>query len=209
MKTRYNRTYHGPFLSETITKDDKTLKDYSDFQNGDEIVLLEKMDGENTTMAKEYIHARSLDSNNHPSRNWVKGLWGEINYNIPEDWRVCGENMYAFHSIFYDNLESYFYCFNIWNEKKECLSFDDTIEWCKLLGIVHVPVLYRGPFDIKKVKEIYDSLDKTKQEGLVCRKTKSFHYDDFKKNVFKAVRKNHVSTNEHWMHSEIVPNKLK
>lgn len=204
MKKKYPRTFHFPF-SEGKSSDDKTLYDLSAFE-GKEVVITLKLDGENSNLARDYIHARSLDSVHHPSRDWVKGLWGNIRYDIPENWRVCGENLYAQHSIAYDNLKSYFYCFNIWNEHDMCLSWDDTVEWCKLLNLEHVPVLYRGIFNIDLIKNI--KLDYTKDEGFVCRIADSFHYDDFWKCICKNVRKSHVQTNSHWMHQQITPNKL-
>lgn len=203
---KYGRTYHFPF-SETITPDDKTLEDLTPFE-GELVVYTEKMDGENTSVYTNYLHARSLDSNNHPSRNWVKGYWAERQFNIPEGWRVCGENLYAQHSVEYDNLQSYFYCFNIWNDKNECLSYEDTLEWCNLLDIIHVPVLYVGVFNYDLLTSMYKALDKEKQEGIVVRLAKSFHYDDFGKSVGKIVRPNHVQTDEHWMSKPIIPNKL-
>ena len=205
MKFKYPRSYHLPW-SLGATNDDKIMKDISGF-DGEEIVITEKMDGENTTLSRDYIHARSLDSADHTSRHWVKGLWGQIRYDIPEGWRICGENLYAKHSLFYDNLPSYFMVFNVWNENNVCLSFDDTIEWCKLIGIEHVPVLWRGVFDEKFVREF--AVDHSKQEGYVIRVTKPFEYKDFEKFVGKNVREGHVQTNEHWMFQKIVPNKLK
>ena len=44
----------------------------------------------NCTWYNDYMHARSINSDNHPSRNWVKNLWAQKAYNIPEGWRVCG-----------------------------------------------------------------------------------------------------------------------
>ena len=204
MKVKYNRTYHFPW-SPGATSDDKILENLDGFLNK-EVVLLEKMDGENSSLYTEYIHARSLESADHPSRHWLKGLWGEIRYNIPKEWRVCGENLFAQHSISYDNLPSYFMVFNIWNEENSCLSFDETLEWCKLLGLEHVPVLWRGIFDEKFIREF--PIDFSKKEGYVVRTTESFHYDDFKKYVGKFVRENHVNTSEHWMFQKVVPNKL-
>ncbi len=205
---KYPRTYHALF-SEGATDDDKTLSDYSEFE-GQEVVVTIKMDGENTSMYQDNFHARSRDSDNHPSRNWVKGVvHAAIKYNIPEGWRICGENVYALHSIAYENLDTYFYCFNIWNEKNECLSFDDTVEWCNLLDIKFVPVVWRGIFDLKVIENIFKGLDKEKEEGIVVRKTNSFEYKNFKKNYFKAVRAGHVQTDEHWMSAPVVPNKLK
>lgn len=203
---KYNRTYHLPH-SEGKTSDDKTITDLSGFI-GKEVVFSEKMDGENTSMYTNHYHARSLDSNNHPSRNYVKGIWGRIRYDIPEGWRVCGENLYAKHSIYYDNLRDYFMCFNIWNAENMCLNIDETLEWCDLLDIVHVPILYRGVFDMDFLMNFHKTLDTTKQEGFVMRLADSFHYDDFSKSVCKWVRKGHVQTDKHWTSEKIIPNKL-
>jgi len=162
----------------------------------------------NCNMYNDHFHARSLDSNNHPSRNYVKGIWGSIKSDIPQDWRICGENLYARHSLGYDNLESYFMCFSIWNADNMCLDIDQTLEWCKLLGIVHVPILYRGVFDLDFIKNF--KVDTSVQEGFVIRLAREFHYDDFSKSVVKWVRKGHVAPNSgHWQSKEIIPNKLK
>lgn len=205
-RVKYPRTPHL-YLSESITNDDKVLKDYSCFIN-EEIIITEKLDGENTTKYCDYIHARSIDSNNHPSRNYVKGLLANISHLIPDNFRICGENMYAKHSIHYNNLESYFYVFNIW-ENDTCLSYNETLEWCELLDLKFVPVLYEGKFDIKIIEKVYKSLDLTKQEGLVIRNTKSFKYDEFSNNVCKIVRPNHVNTDNHWMNNKLIKNELK
>lgn len=206
----YPRTHHAIF-SPGATDDDKTLSDYSDFEDCDDVIASIKMDGECTTMYNDYIHARSIFSKNqnHPSRDFVKGIWGNIMYEIPEGWRICGENLYAKHSIEYNNLESYFYCFNIWNQDNVCLSYDETLEWCSLFNLVHVPVIYRGKFDLKHITDLFETMDKNIHEGIVIRKANQFHYDDFSKNVFKAVRENHVQTSSHWMYDKITPNQLK
>jgi hypothetical protein len=201
---KYPRTFHFPW-SETVASDDKVLTDISCFV-GSEIVVTEKMDGENCTMYRDHIHARSIDSKSHYSRDWVKNFWNEIRYDIPFGWRVCGENLYAKHSISYFNLKSYFYGFSIWNDNNVCLSWDETIEWFELLGIVHVPVLYRGKFDVDILKKL--SINKDKQEGYVVRHKGSFRYDEFKNRVAKFVRSNHVKTDEHWMHSKVEKNLL-
>lgn len=203
---KYPRTFHLPW-SETITSDDKVLSDISCFV-GSEVVVTEKMDGENTSMYQCKIHARSIDSkaHSHSSRDWVKNLWNEIRYSIPTGWRICGENLYAKHSIGYKDLKSYFYGFSIWNEENICLSWDNTVEWFELLGIVSVPVLYRGIFDEEKLRQL--SVDKEKQEGYVVRFSNSFRYEDFSKSVAKFVRFNHVTTSKHWMYSKVEKNLL-
>lgn len=111
IKLKYPRTYHVEW-SEGKTSDDKTQFDLSNFYNK-EIVITEKMDGENTSMTNESFYARSLDSNNHPSRGYVKSIWGNIKHEIPNNFRICGENLYAQHSIKYNNLPSYFLVFSI------------------------------------------------------------------------------------------------
>lgn len=94
---KYPRTPHLPW-SPGFTADDLRNKTTALF-DGKEVVVTEKMDGENTTMYRDYIHARSVDGRSHPSRAWVKQLHGRICFDIPEGWRFCGENMYAQHSI--------------------------------------------------------------------------------------------------------------
>jgi hypothetical protein len=160
-------------------------------------------------MYSDRIHARSIDSKDHPSRHYVKGLWGGIRHQIPEGWRICGENVYAKHSIFYKNLESYFYVFSIWDENNDCLSWDDTVYFSKELGLITVPVIYRGDYDEDFLRKLHKIESMKDEEGYVVRVCRSFAYTDFNKNVAKFVRKNHVQTSTHWLNEVMVPNKLK
>lgn len=203
---KYPRTPHLPF-SQGATSDDKVLKDFS-FFDGKEVVITEKMDGENSSLYCDHCHARSLDSRHHLSRDWLKRLHGEIAHRIPYGYRVCGENLYAKHSIEYDNLSSYFYGFSVW-DNETCLSWDDTLSWFGELHISPVNVLYRGVFTEQVVHDIVSSLDTNKQEGIVVRLADSFTYDEFGRSVAKWVRPNHITTEQHWMHDAITPNKLK
>jgi len=205
---KYPRTYHLPW-SPGVKKDDRVMESLEGFR-GQEVVVTVKMDGENTTMYDDYIHARSLSANPHPSRNWMKQFHSTIQHNIPPEWRVCVENLYAEHSIAYKNLESWCQLFSVWNDKNVCLSWDETIEWAQLLGITVVPVLYRGLWDEKTVKGLFKSEHGgDASEGYVVRVTDSFPYRDFKKLVGKYVRKDHVQTHGHWMRSKLVVNGLK
>lgn len=205
---KYPRTYHLPW-SLGASDDDKTLSNTSQFE-GKEVIVTVKMDGENTTMYQGYIHARSITSKDHESRHWVKSLHASVAYEIPTDWRVCGENLYASHSISYENLPSYFMVFSIWDENNCCKSWDETVEWCQLLGLETVPVLYRGIWDEETIKSLYQEIyDGNECEGYVVRISGEFRYRDFRKSAAKYVRKGHVQTSTHWMHSQITPNKLK
>ncbi len=204
---KYPSTWYHP-LTPGRDPNDKVL-DTAEFFEGKEVVITEKMDGENASLYREWYHARSLDSRHHPSRDWIKKYWSEIRFDIPRGWRICGENLYAEHSIAYEGLESYFYGFSIWNESNVALSWASTIEWFDLLGITPVPVLYHGLYSDSAVLEAWNKLDTTKQEGIVIRLTDEIPFDQFSKSLCKLVRPNHVQTDEHWMAKEVVPNKLK
>lgn len=202
MYYKYPRTFHAPW-SLGRTKDDKVLPNMNHFVDS-EVVVTEKLDGENYTLYRDHCHARSVDSGRHESRTWIKSFHSTIAHEIPDTFRICGENVYAMHSIYYTDLISYFYGFSIW-EDENCLSWDDTIDYFSLLNITSVPVLYKGIYN----GDIIKSLDVSGKEGYVIRKCNAFNYKDFQKNVAKFVRANHVQTDSHWMYSEITPNKLK
>jgi hypothetical protein len=203
---KYKRTYHLPWSPGT-TSDDKIMHDITPLL-GKTVVITEKMDGENTNMYSDRIHARSIDSKDHDSRHWVKGLWGSIKNEIPDGWRICGENLYAKHSLYYEELPTYFMVFSIWNELNECLSWDETVSICGMLNLVHVPVIDIITFDEGYLRKLSNNLDLTKTEGYVVCNIESFGYDEFGDNVAKWVRAKHVTTDEHWMFQQIVPNKL-
>lgn len=208
MKSRkFPRTFHFDF-SEGVQHDDKIIKTLA-FLEGQTCIASLKMDGENTTCTNEVMHARSIDSKHHPSRNWVKGFHAKIKHLIPDGYRICGENLYARHSIAYDNLKSYFYGFSVWNEKNVALSWHDTLDWFELLSIVPVPVI-GDPFifSVEEVKRRTKSLNLERDEGLVVRVIDEIPYDDYGVLVAKWVRAGHVQSSEHWAHQAIIPNKL-
>ena len=204
---KYPRTYHLPW-SLGSTSDDKFMENTDSFI-GKTIVITEKMDGENTNMYPDRYHARSIDSKDHPSRSYVKGLWGRIKHEIPDGWRICGENLYAKHSLFYNDLEAYFMVFSIWDENNMCLGWNDTVSMCESLQLVTVPLLEIREYDEDHLKRMAISWNGSKHEGYVIRNVESFHYDDFSDNVGKYVRSKHVNTDEHWMFQKIIPNELK
>ena len=204
---KYPSTPHLPF-SQGLQRDDTRIVTLSNLEDK-EVVVTEKLDGENTTLYADHMHARSIDSRHHVSRDWVKNYWNSIRLDIPIGYRLCGENLYARHSVEYSNLDTYFYGFSIWNDQNVCLSWNDTLELFELIGVIPVPVLYRGIFDLSILEDIAKHFDIKNKEGFVVRTADSFHYNDFSTHVAKWVRENHVQTDQHWMHSKIVPNKLK
>lgn len=208
MKVKYPRTYHLPW-SPGLQSDDKLIESLEGFINKD-IVVSPKLDGENTTLARGYYHARSLDSRHHPSRDWIKGFHGMISHDIPEGWRLCGENLYAKHSIHYKNLESYFYLFSVWDSDNYALDWESTKEWAELLKITIVPTLYEGPFNESILKSLHkNEFEGDPCEGYVIRIKDKFHYNNFSKYVAKYVREGHVQSDQHWMYQEITKNELR
>lgn len=210
-RIKYPRTLHLPF-SPGATEDDKFLPNLSSFR-GREIVVTVKMDGENTTGYQDgYIHARSIDSDNHPSRNWVKNFLAARLHDLPPGYRICGENLFAKHSIHYRNLSSYFQLFSIWDEKNNCLSWDHTKEWADLLGVKTVPEIYRGTFEdweYDSMTEFYGAaMNRGDMEGYIVRWADSFNYSEFRKAVGKFVRANHVAENTHWIKGPFFKNEL-
>lgn len=208
---KYPRTWHLPWS--TLLKDDRQLKDDSCFV-GKEVIMLEKLDGENTTFYNDHIHARSLDSQSHESRDRVKGIWSQISYLLDDNMRICGENMYAIHTVKYDDLKSYFYMFSMW-EENTCLSWDETLEYAGILGLEVVPTIYRGVYDAELIKKTFVEYDKSKNgnvEGFVLRTIDSFTYGDFRKGTAKYVKPSFRqainNSHGHWISKKIEVNQL-
>ncbi len=201
---KYPRTPHLPW-SPGATADDRFCPNLRSFI-GRQVVVTEKMDGENSTLYADGLHARSLDSRHHPSRDWLKAFHHRIAWQIPEGWRICGENLYARHSIAYTALSSYFYGFSVWDQQNHCLGWGQTCDWFRQLGISVPVVLFQGLFDEQQLRAL--TLDTQRQEGYVLRLADAFAYSEFDRAVAKWVRPNHVQSDRHWMHQALTPNRL-
>ncbi|MEV7545047.1 RNA ligase family protein [Streptomyces sp. NPDC089915] len=203
MRTHYPRTAHLPW-SPGATADDVRARGTAALA-GREVVVTEKLDGENTTLYADGLHARSLDSGHHPSRAWVKALQGRIGARIPAGRRVCGENLYARHSLGYGELDSWFYGFSVW-DGDHCLDWDRTVRFLHSLGVPAPRVLWRGTYDERALRGL--RVDTARQEGYVVRTTAGFDRADFGRYVAKWVRGGHVRTDTHWMYAPVVANGL-
>ena len=219
-RIKYFRTAHLPF-SPGCTNDDKKLLNIEHFYKMNTVIISEKFDGENFTgYCDGYTHARSLDSNNHASRNYAKAIWKKVCHELPKGWRICAENLYAKHSIHYEHLTSYLLVFSIWDDTNTCLDWETTELWCSLLNLKTVPVIYKGKISSKD--DLDDFINATwwqychpvlpyegdEKEGFVIRNSDGFKFKDSDLNIAKYVRSGHVQTDSHWMTQEIVPNKL-
>ena len=203
---KYPRTPHLPF-SLGIASDDVITYNTTQFNNKDVVVTL-KLDGECSSLYKDYYHARSIDSKHHESRNWLKRFHSTWNWKMDEGERICGENLYARHSIAYNDLTTYFYAFSHWYED-ECSDWDYTLMRFEELGLQPVQTLYRGVWDEKLIRSLWSPMNgNNEMEGFVVRTVEGFNIKDFRSHVAKFVREYHVQTDTHWMHSEVVPNKL-
>lgn len=205
---------HSPHLpwSPGFDADEDMVLESVDHWKGRQVVITEKMNGECSTLFSDYYHARSTIYAPHPSRTHCRAIWGRVRHNIPEGFRVCGENVSAVHSIRYDNLPSYFLVFSIWNGDV-AFSWDETEEWCGLMELSTVPVLWRGVWDEDKCRLVIAGLDLEKQEGIVVRPAGRFLFkqiQDVRNGVMgKWVRRGHIQTDEHWMGKPVEWNGLR
>jgi len=206
---KYPRTMHLPW-SPGKSRDDLILDDTNHFNNKHVTVSI-KMDGETTSLYNHVLHARTTEHlSGHPSRDWVKNLWSKIRHQIPPGWRICGENLYAKHSIHYKNLLAYFLIFSIWNEANVCLAWDETVKIINQLGLKPVPIIYSGLYDQQTIQNLHqETYNSDESEGYVVRLTDSFAYENFQMSTAKYVRANHVQTDNHWLHKPITKNLLK
>lgn len=207
---KFPKIKHLPF-SPGINRDDRVMSenDLNTYFNNMQVVIQEKLDGENCSMYADNIHARSIDGKNHWSRDWVKNLHAGIKFDIPDGWRICGENLYAKHSIKYTKLPSFFMVFTIYNEINECLSWNDTKDYCDLLGLNHVPVLYEGLYNDIDWDKLYSiSRFGGEQEGYVMRLKSKFNFTHHGNSIVKWVRKGHVTTAHNWMYNSYEKNEM-
>jgi hypothetical protein len=213
---KYPRTMHLPW-SPNLQNNDRRIKNLDAFI-GQEVVVTEKRDGENCTLYNDYLHARSLDSKDHPSRAIIRQLHGAFAHEIPRGWRICGENLYAQHSIAYSNLPAFFEVFNIWDENNYCLGWNEMEAYASMIGsgiapgfengLPIVPVLYRGIWNEPAIRALETQINTNQIEGYVVRVANRIHYSEWRRKAAKFVREKHVQTDEHWMRSW-KPNKLK
>lgn len=218
MSPKYPRTYHFPF-SEGATSDDKIATDISGLI-GRPIIITEKLDGENSSLEAGGCFARThAHPSTHTSADLLKSFHASIKYKIPKGIQLFGENLFAVHSIAYNELPAYFLLFNVRDlnyQEPVWLEWQEIEMWAEEIGVPTVPVLFRGTFtseqELKKVIRSFmaqPSVCGGIREGVVARIASAFVDNDFDKYVMKNVRANHVSTDKHWKNQEIIKNKLK
>jgi len=136
---KYSRSLHA-HISKGTTSDDRFMPDgyLRYFASLDNLVVTEKLDGQNNCLSKKGVFARSHASTS--ALPWDKPLiqrWNLIKNDL-NDLEVFGENMYGIHSIGYKKLESYFYVFAI-RENDRWLSWEEVKFYASLLDFPTVP----------------------------------------------------------------------
>lgn len=210
---KYGRTFHYPFSPGT-TSDDRINHDYwSYLQTIEQIVHTEKLDGENTCLNQYGVFARSHAApTRHPWANYLKEKWHLIKNDLG-DLEIFGENIYAIHSIKYLDIEHHFYVFAVRHLDK-WLSWEEVKFYAAMLDFPTVPelkihqptdqeILEKTVLNFANQPSTFQSEDihtdeKCTMEGIVSRNVNEYLVKDFKQNVFKYVRKNHVKTDAHW-----------
>lgn len=74
--------------------------------------------------------------------NWIYSNYEKI-ARIPKNFVVYGEWMKASHNIFYDQLEDFFYAFDVWDGYKYLNWESRSIFLCEI-GFKEIPVIYSG-----------------------------------------------------------------
>lgn len=214
LSRKYGRTFHYPFSPGT-TSDDRINREYwDDIRQLNSVIHTEKLDGENNCLSKHGVFARSHAAPSiSPWTAFLREKWNLIKRDLGS-YEVFGENLYAIHSIRYQNLESHFYVFGV-REDERWLSWDETEFIAAAFDFPVVPVLQEcsefkskaefeaNVLELVKKPGTFGSVDTENNkpctmEGMVTRNKYEYGVDDFQKNVFKYVRKGHVKTDEHW-----------
>lgn len=161
--------------------------------------MTEKRDGENTTLYPDNAyHARSLDGHGSAYQSWIANMWAERFQGLPSGFKVCGENLFARHSIGYEDLDSYFEVFAVIDAANSRLPWGDVEGWTRALRLKTVPVLYRGRFDELLIRNLWAGALADHAEGYVVAVDDAFDMSVYGRHVAKFVRTGLVQSQTHW-----------
>lgn len=194
-------------LDTTLEKFDITVEDNHNFFANNILVHNCALKGSEGVMARSHGQETSCSS-----FNYIKNVHYYPNMQdiIDQNLIVCGENLFAIHSIEYSNLQDFFYVYHIVDGNSNTfIDYDDMVQWATTHNMLVVPEVYRGTIPSLQWLEKFmaDELKKPSnlggvKEGFVVRVKSAFPVEDFSKHVFKYVRKGHVATPEkHWSKS--------
>lgn len=99
--------------------------------------------------------------------------------------------------------------FSMWTDNT-CMSWDETVEYSKILGLEMVPVIYDGIYDKDSIIKIFENYPG--EEGYVIRLADEYNYIDFRRSIAKFVRPEFRQTvnnsHGHWISKKIEINEL-
>jgi hypothetical protein len=214
---KYGRTYHYDFSPGT-TSDDRINSEWkSDMEKIKSIVHTEKMDGENSCLNSIGVFARSHAApTRHPWSEHLKVKHSMIQQDLKaNDLEIFGENIYAIHSIIYPKIENHFYVFGM-RINDMWLSWEEVKWHANFFDFEVVPeLLIQKDFDVNTIQSTVEELTSKPStfdsfqnntdpllpctmEGVVTRNVEEYSVNEFRSNVFKWVRKDHVQTDVHW-----------
>ena len=102
-------------ISLGTTSDDRFMPNgyVKSFAKMGQLILTEKLDGQNNCFNKHGVFARSHTApSNHPWDKPLRDRWKLIKDDL-KNLEIFGENMFGIHSIAYSKLESYFYVLSL------------------------------------------------------------------------------------------------
>ena len=159
-----------PYLDISQTANEKVVVTQSFI--GERVTITEKMDGEITSIYPDgSFHARSLDSGAAWQRDVIHSYLPSIVSAMRYDEHFVFENMYAKHTIEYDDLESYLYLLYV-VRNGFVISYEQTRMIASKIGLVMPRVLLSGVF--RSANNVL--LMKSYREGFVLRVNRSFPY---------------------------------
>jgi len=136
---KYGRSLHAP-ISLGTTSDDRFMPHgyLKAFAEMDNIIMTEKLDGQNDATKTSGLFARShVAPTEHPWDKPLRERWEMIKNDLG-DLELFGENMFGVHSIAYKNLESYYYIFGV-REKGRWHSWEEVKFWANAFDLPTVP----------------------------------------------------------------------
>ena len=209
---RWRKYPHTPYLPFTKSRDPKDVKagSVSEFAWGTgelDVVVTEKMDGENTSCYRDGLHARSLDFARHPSRDWITAYHSAyIAPLLGDDEQIMLENCYATHSLAYHLDPLYARVFGAADDTT-VYSWEDVELYAQEVGLPTARVLYQGRWNTEVGVRLVKELDPEISEGFVVRTASEFPIAQFGEHVAKYVRAAHVQTDDHWLNQEMKVNR--
>lgn len=146
----------------------------------------------------------------------AKQIHARVRGEISAGLSVFAEYCYAVHSIAYDALPGYVLVFGVRDDGDGTFwSWGETTMLADELGLPTVPLLYRGAFPNvtsfeaqTKALAAQASVFGGPREGVVARLAGAIPGEAFGRSVAKWVRRDHVQTDDHWLHQAVVPQRL-